>query len=103
LTNFDSLYKRLRKLITYDYAITICDGEGYSNYAKVTVSSRTRSHPWVSFEDKTIEKAFKRAIDKFEHPEKDCIDITGQLWKANKESVYEEKYIRQFLKKEASG
>ena len=94
----DDLYWTLRAMISDANSIKIIDSEQYLNGATVTICRKNNSYHWTTFRGKTIEDALRKAIDKFEHPEKDYVEDDGHVWKASESSCYSENHIKSFLR-----
>jgi len=97
----DDLYNKLRSLLRDDVSITMIDKEGHREIANVVLQF-VKGRGWTHFHGKTISDALERAINKLTYPDKDYVDFSGHLWKADEKSVFESKYVRLFLKSPSS-
>ena len=91
------LYLKLRRIVSNRFAIILTD-ENFRGNAEVTISPKRNSHPWTSFEGKSLKEALEKAIQKCMNPDSDYVDSTGYIWKATESSIYENNYIKLFLR-----
>jgi len=97
-TDISMLYKKLRKLVDEQYAITLIDNN-YLGHANVAISPVTKDFPWTHFEGHSLEEALVRAIHKLEHPDENHVALDGHVWKATEPSCFSARHIKPFLRK----